>query len=176
MEELRPILKDEIVIYGHSMGGTVAYEFLNSLNSNEIKKISHVFLTGAHPPHNRIQDIDFNSSTDNDTIIKKCISIGGFPEQLKNEEEFCDIFCKMMKTDLEALENYKIEDRHNFIPIPATLCWGKDEDLDLEEAKEWVRYFEISELKEFPGDHFFIMDSNNRKKICRYIEKLFKER
>ena len=174
VQVLRPILKEKIIIFGHSMGGTIAYEFLNSLNSNEIKKISHIFLTGAHPPHSRMQDIDLNSNMSNDEIIKKCISIGGFPEQLKGEDEFCSIFCKMMKTDLEALENYKIQDKHKIMPIPATICWGKDEDLDLEEAKEWNRYFKIAELREFPGDHFFIADSNNRKKICKAIENSFK--
>ncbi|NOR43954.1 MAG: hypothetical protein GQ534_00070 [Candidatus Delongbacteria bacterium] len=173
LEELRPILKEEIIIFGHSMGGAVAYEFLNSIKDHEIKKIKHVFLTGAHPPHTKQKNDDLNSKMNNNEIIAKCIEIGGFPKQLKFEKEFCDVFCKMMKTDLEALENYEINDSHKLIPIPATICWGKEEELNLEEAEEWNRYFKIHELKEFAGDHFFIMNENNKLEICKMIENLF---
>ncbi len=171
--ELEPILKDNVVVYGHSMGGCITYEFCKKVKS---KKIKSVILTGSHPPHSILDDDEedsIHSSMNDEEILNKCIKYGGFKEELRNESEFCEIFCRIMKADLRALENYIVQHKVEFVDIPAYLFFGTEEKLDFEEAQEWNRYFQLKNITECPGNHFFIFDKDNKEMICRIIDQCF---
>jgi len=171
-DTLRTSIKSDLILYGHSMGGVVAYEFAKKIGEEKIK--AAVF-TGSHPPHSRIQEkIDILCSTMNDNqIITRCMEYGGFDPVLRDEKEFCEIFCEIMRADLRALEKYENNHEEQKTNIPLFVLFGSDEDLDYNEASEWNRYFNLQMVKEYPGDHFFIQQEENRKKICNLINSIF---
>ena len=53
------------------------------------------------------------------------------------------------------------------------VVFGTEEKLALEEAQEWDRYFQLKDIKEYPGNHFFIFDTDNKKEICGFIDQCF---
>lgn len=174
-EKLRHVLKNNVIIYGHSLGGIVAFEFCRKLEE-EGQTISSLFLTGSHPPHRKRKDLDMHSEMKNDELIQKCIDIGGMDVILAKETEFCDMFCKGFRADLVALEKYNVEQKNNKIKSQCFVFFGKEEELDFDEASEWEQYIDKIKIEEFPGNHFFIFDDENRKIICKIIDNIIKNK
>lgn len=170
-----PVMKDNIIIYGHSMGGIIAYEFLRNLPDYLIKKIKHVILTGAYPP-DKIKNPDcddLNSKMSDGEIVERCISLGGFPVQLKVDKEFCRLFCRMIRNDLETLESYRLPENVNKLGLSTTVCWGAEEKMNREGAEKWNLFLNVKKYYEFEGDHFFIF-GKNLSDMCSIIEESFR--
>lgn len=69
-------------VFGHSMGGYIAYELFEKLKSFNLK---HIFLSGTRAPHLRIMNYKFKSDQE---LINTLRIMGGTPEEILNDQDF----------------------------------------------------------------------------------------
>lgn len=171
-KKLRPLLKDNPLFFGHSIGAYVAYDVCKVL-AKEIP-IRKMIISSANPPNRASDSVDLNSEMDRETLIMKSTELGGMPQLFKNEPELLEMFITGLRADLKALESYTPEKPENVkkLNVNASVLYG-DGDYILVPSKirEWKFYLECSEFIPFAGDHFYFFQESNRKAVARIISK-----
>lgn len=175
-KELRPMLKDNPLFFGHSIGAYVAYDVCQVL-AKEIP-IKKMIISSANPPHRAKDSVDLHSEMDRETLIKKSTELGGMPQLFKSEPELLEMFITGLRADLKALESYTPEkpESVNKLNVNASVLYSEgDYILDTSNIREWELYLECSEFVLFKGDHFYIFEETNRKAVARIISKYIKQ-
>ncbi len=169
--ELRPLLKETALIFGHSIGGVVAYEICKELKN--FIPIKRMVISSVNPPHLTSNALDLRSDMETEALIEKSTQLGGMPRIFQQEPALLEGFIDGLRADLKALELYDTEDHTvslEKLSTSATVLYSdKDYIIHPEELKEWERYLECSEYISFPGDHFYLFEENNRKKVARIL-------
>ena len=169
-KELRPLLKNNPLFFGHSIGGIVAYEICKSLGKEF--NIGNMIISSVNPPHRVLESVDLHSSMDNETLIRKSSALGGMPHLFKDEPDLLEIFIEGLRADLKALENYtpaKLEEVEKLGIVTSVLYSEGDYIVNPVNIREWEYYLECSEFLTFPGDHFYLFEESNRKAVARLI-------
>lgn len=171
-KELRALLKENLLFFGHSIGGIVAYETCKALQKEF--KIKKMIISNISPPHRARENVDLHSGMDKETLIQKSTALGGMPQLFKNEAELLETFISGLRADLKALESYNPEPPANVkkINIDTSVLYSTgDYIVDTSSLGDWKHYLECSEFVEFTGDHFYLFEESNRKKVAGIIAK-----
>lgn len=157
LKELKPYLRNNLIICGYSLGCLVTHNILKKIERNEGLNIT-VIIAASIPPH-LIDSSKKISNLQNEQIIQFFFSIGGIPEVLLKEKEVLDIYLPILKADYRAFETYKT-DIHKF-NVPCFLIYGKDDNfVDREGFLQWDKYFENTPTVYYlNGGHLFIRDN-----------------
>jgi external thioesterase TEII len=171
-KELRPVLKNNPLFFGHSIGGLVAYEVCKALGKE--MSIKKMIISSVNPPYRVKDSVDLHSEMDRETLIKKSTELGGMPQLFKSEPELLEMFIKGLRADLKALESYIPEKPGEVkkLNVNASVLYSDgDYILDTSNIREWGLYLECSEFIPFAGDHFYLFQESNRKAVARIISK-----
>ncbi len=169
-DNLRPLLKEKPLFFGHSLGGLVAYEVCKELG--EKHNIKKMIVSSVNPPHCTLDEVDMDSEMDSETLVKKSTKMGGMPQIFKEEPAMLEGFITGLRGDLKALENYTPPNPAAVekIDVTATVLYSdRDYIVQLSTLKEWEHYLHCSEFISFPGDHFYLFQDPNRKTVARII-------
>jgi external thioesterase TEII len=177
LKELRPVLRNGCVFFGHSIGGLVAYELCRDLEKEmNIKKL---IISSVNPPHRVMDDVDLHAEMDTPTLIRKSSQLGGMPGIFAEEPELLEMFISGLRADLKTLERYTADktgpgsDRTGpGIKTGAVILYS-DRDYIVEPAKlrEWQHYVNCTEFIKFSGDHFYLFDDSNMKRVAEILMK-----
>lgn len=150
------IIRGPYALWGHSMGGKIAYELEKKMEAKG--NIAKCFLVSGSripsiPEPNPIYHLD-------DKDFKKALErFEGTPKEILGNQELLDFFLPMLRADFTMDENYYDKDivvLH--CPIVA-FCGKRDLEVDLEEIKEWKKYTgQNFDYRIFDGDHFYIRE------------------
>lgn len=171
-KELRSFLKDNCLLFGHSIGGLVAYEICKDLEKQIHFK--RMIISSVNPPHCVMDDVDLHAEMDTPTLIKKCAELGGIPMIFKEEPELLEMFIAGLRADLKSLEKYSSEKRKNTEKLKTSasvLYSDKDYIVDASKLQEWKYYLDCSDFVKFSGDHFYLFDEANRKAVGQILTK-----
>ena len=171
-KELLPFLKDNCLLFGHSIGGIVAYELCKDLEKR--MNFKRLIISSVNPPHCIMDDVDLHAQMDTPTLIKKCAALGGIPMVFKEEPELLEIFIAGLRADLKALEKYAPDERKHTgkLKTSASVLYSdKDYIVDASKLQEWTYYLDCSEFVTFSGDHFYLFDEANRKAVGKILTK-----
>jgi len=172
LKELRPVLKEKPVLFGHSIGGLVAYEMCRKLElERDVKKL---IISGINPPHSTKEGVDLFSWMETDELIRKCSEIGGMPQVFRQETELLETFITGLRGDLKALEAYDSGQAMEYKKLEtsgAILHSKGDYIANPEKIKEWQRFMDCTEIISFEGDHFYLFEESNTDKVCRVLYK-----
>lgn len=169
---LRPLLKENPLFFGHSIGGLVAYEVRKKLGNDF--NINKMIVSSVNPPHSTRDHVDMHSDMDTDTLVQKSTKMGGMPRIFKEEPAMLESFVNGLRGDLKALENFTPPNPNEVEKIDVTavvLYSDRDYIVQISELKEWEHYLHCSEFLPFPGDHFYLFHESNKKTVARIIEK-----
>ncbi|MCP4221543.1 MAG: alpha/beta fold hydrolase [bacterium] len=167
LAELRPMLRDDVVIFGHSLGGIVAYEVCRLLEKE--KSIRKLFISAVTPPHCVLDDVTMNSRMDDETLIKECFDMGGIRGAFTEDSEILDKFTSALRADLFALENYKAPENREILKTPATILYGADDVMNPVALRQWDRYLVPGKFIKFEGKHFYLFDAVNKPTVSRLL-------
>jgi external thioesterase TEII len=171
-KELRRLLKHNIIFFGHSIGGIVAYELCKMLEKDI--PIKRMIISSVNPPHSTKDHVDLQSDMDTETLIRKCTDLGGMPHIFQQEPELLESFLNGLRADLKALEVYsppKLEDVEK-LSISATVLYSdRDYIVNAARVREWEYYLDCSEFIQFPGDHFYLFDHPNQNAVAQVLTK-----
>ncbi|MBB6697123.1 thioesterase II family protein [Clostridium algidicarnis] len=164
------IVDDEYAIYGHSMGGLLAYELYYKISSENLRIPKHIFFSGYKPP-NIIRKEKHIHMLPDEEFIKEVIDLGGTPEELVENEELLQLFIPILRSDFRILENYIYREKKDKIQCDISVLNGKYDDITLEEILAWKNYGDkVFKAYNFEGNHFFI--NTNVESITELINKI----
>lgn len=152
-------------VYGHSMGGWVAFELIRALRRLGEPLPVHLFvgarraphLPGLHPSVHDLPEPEFL------TAIQEIY--GALPEALLSQPRILRMFLPALRADFTVLGTYEFVEEAP-VPVPITAFVGTDDvAVDPERVKPWkLHTTEAFALRRIPGGHFFLRDS--RDLVC----------
>jgi external thioesterase TEII len=152
-EEVNTILRPDSILFGHSMGGLVAYFLAQRLTDSHRPTL---VLSACNTP----PDIRKVSHLPDNGLIEHLASYGGLPSELMEERSLLDFFLPVFRADFKTLESASFMD---WTPLsnPAYLLWGdRDHIVPLSAMLRWTNYLsgEIRFVPVRDGGHMFIAD------------------
>lgn len=143
-------------IYGHSMGGLVAYLLAQKLTLHQHSLPIHLFITGTTGPSSPSRTEKKRHLMEKTEFLQEIKELGGMPEEILKSEELLQYFEPILRSDFMVSENYVHRDNYP-LSVPFTVITGTEEDMEIEDIKLWQK--ETTALVDFrrmPGNHFFI--------------------
>ncbi|MCP3803127.1 alpha/beta fold hydrolase [Allokutzneria sp. A3M-2-11 16] len=138
-------------IFGHSMGGLIAYEMARSLAPE------FVVVAATRPPHLIPSDHRASlASLPDDELLDAMASAGTVPESVRNSP-MRDLFVPNLRADLALVATYRPAPAPAPLPVDLHVWHGtEDPTTPAPVMAEWRRYTAREcRMRAFTGDHFF---------------------
>lgn len=143
-------------VYGHSMGGLIAYLLTRKLVENNHKVPLHLFITGTTGPSAPSRSDKKRHLLGKKEFLEELKAYGGMPDEILRNEELLHYFEPILRSDFKASENYV---HKNAVPldIPIAVITGTKEDMEIEDIRLWQKEttFKV-DFRQMPGKHFYI--------------------
>lgn len=160
--QIRHSLKDRrYALYGHSMGGVIAFLLARKIIDNNGPPPVHLFITGTYGPSSGKRGQKKYHLLDRDAFIEAVKKLGGLPETLLENSELMLFFEPILRSDFKANETYKYE-RREPLSVPFTVITGTEEDMLPEDILLWQNETKYNvDFRKMHGNHFFIFKQPN---------------
>lgn len=159
-ERLQPFAHRPYALFGHSMGGLLAYAVTRRQAELGLRIPEHLFLAGVRPPH-LLADQGSMHGRDDKALLDCLSGLGGIPPELARESAMMDLFLPIIRADLAACETYRLRSPAPVdCPLSALAATG---DLLAPPAQmaAWREYTRSRfALNIVEGDHFFVHGSS----------------
>jgi len=168
-DQVKDKIKDEEYgIFGHSMGGVLAYELYYKILKEGYNTPKHMFFSGSRCP--RIKGYEKNRHLLSDEeFLKEIADLGGTPKEVLENKELLELCLPILKSDFKMLETYKHKEKSEDIKCDVTVLNGKEDDISKECIYGWCDVTEgVGTVHNFEGGHFFLDD--NLDSIIRLIK------
>lgn len=155
-EQALNYIEGDYAIYGHSMGGLLAYLLTKKILCQNLSPPLHLFITGATAPSaNRNHKVHL---LDKQAFVDKIRSYRGMPDDVIDDETVMNYFEPILRSDFKASENFLYTETPAF-NIPITIIIGDRDYTELTDIEAW-RKETTAEVKimVLPGYHFFIFE------------------
>lgn len=157
--QMKPYLSGcEYALFGHSMGGLLAYEMYYFLKKTGHKMPKHIFISGKAPVHMQENDKLFHTMPD-DEFINEIYKLGGTQTQVFAEKQLLNLFLPILRNDFKITETYSYLKRQEKISCDISIFYGSEDSMVKGDIREWEIHSQGKcNFYEFNGGHFFIND------------------
>lgn len=166
--ELQSLFEGDYYLYGHSLGGIIAYRLTQML---QVKNNSPkgLFLSASPVPH-RVDEFEYMRTDDDQKLIEILEQIGGIPKILKERPSFMKFFTNQIRADIEIFLTSNVG-YDSVVQTPITMIYSK-EDLFLcsDDVYEWDVYGDNVTFEEVGGNHMFIQ--SHFEDVAKIITKV----
>lgn len=144
-------------LFGHSMGGLVAYELAVALERMNERPPSTVFISARRAPDERLDEPPIADLPNDEFLDALQQRYNAIPEGVRGEPELLELLLPALRADLRAIEGYTPRIAHR-LSCPVHVYGGLDDRRPLpSELAGWQRFArEAVRIRLFAGDHFFI--------------------
>lgn len=173
--EIEHIVDGNYALWGHSMGGKIAYEIEKCMEKDGYRA-QCLFISGTRIPSIPEPNPIFQLP---DEIFKKELGrFEGTPKEILDNQELLDFFLPMLRADFTMDETY-YDDRVTVLHTPIfTFAGDKDQEADERAIREWEKYTcSVFDYNIYEGGHFFLRDHEDEiiKKVLGYMKGLDNE-
>lgn len=166
-KELFPYVESEnFSIFGHSMGGIIAYETVKYFERNGKKPdVCFVSSTSIEDMSNMKKSTELND----DDFFKRVSDFGTIDteSEILKFPEFKSIFMNILRADFNIIETYEDDGYKINSPIVAS-CGDNDPMETLLNMESWKNYTSSGvEFCQYRGDHFYL--NNNLDELIKMI-------
>ncbi|MCM1187138.1 MAG: thioesterase domain-containing protein [Lachnoclostridium sp.] len=145
------ISNEPYAIFGHSMGGLLAYEICASMLQKKVKLPIHLYISSRDEPKSPHSYIFSDNK-----LVERLLSIGDENSAIYLNKRFAKIYLYRIKEDFRLLQQYQCL-KPIKLDIHTRIFWSKTDDTILTVIKNWDNYFTgVVEYKEFSGGHFYL--------------------
>lgn len=155
-KEIVPFLDRPYVLFGHSLGGLVAFEVARHLRLADAPPPSALVIAATPPPHLNRPVRRLHDGSDED-LIAELRKLDGTPSEVLADRELLGLLLPILRADLAVMETYEYRlDRPLACAIVAV---GAEDDWLVSPSclPDWGRHTTASvSVTVLPGDHFFL--------------------
>ncbi|EGT4016456.1 alpha/beta hydrolase family protein [Clostridioides difficile CD45] len=151
------------ILFGHSMGGYIAYEVERAID----KKPSLLILSGMNFPDEPIC-LSIMDDSDEDFMAKLSL-LGGIPSNIKDIQLFADWFAPLIKNDLHILETYVFRHNNEIVDTSTVLINSVNDPLISKNVSKWKYFTNNFYNINIEGGHFSVY--KEKKLIFSTIQK-----
>lgn len=157
--DLLPKLDKPFAFFGHSMGALISFELARLLRREHGLAPSHMFLSGRPAPQTERDAAPIHNLPDAE-FIEQIRAYEGTPEEVLQHPELMELMAPFLRADFELCETYDYSPEPPF-DCPLTVFGGlQDTGVSRQSLEAWREHTTGHfSLRMFPGNHFFINDS-----------------
>jgi medium-chain acyl-[acyl-carrier-protein] hydrolase len=143
-------------LYGHSLGGLVAFELARSLRRLGLPAPEHLFVGASRPPHMGPLLPTIHTLPEDEFVEVLQARYGGIPTAIYEDREVLNLFMAPLRADFTAYELYRLLPEAPIgVPITAFAA-TEDHAATPSIMQEWARHTAVEfDLRILPGSHFF---------------------
>lgn len=154
-------------LFGHSMGGLLAYELYYRIYEKQNRLPEHIFFSGAKAPGAPDQGERIHLLPDHE-FIKAVDNYGGTPKEVLENQNLLDIVLPILRNDFRLIENYHFRKRTDRLKCDITSIRGTKDSVKENDVREFIHYTEgRCRFYEVQGNHFFI--KTNKEKVIDIV-------
>lgn len=165
---LRPHLDTPFLLFGHSMGASIAHELAHRLETRGKPPLA-LMVSGRRAPHlpSRTQPIHALSDSG---FIQELARLNGTPTQVLENVELMELMLPLLRADFKLIETHRPRPRPP-LTVPVIAFGGTDDDeAGVDELQAWSSTTNGDfRLHLLPGDHFFI--NSERRSLVRLVTR-----
>lgn len=153
---LEPMLDRPYALFGHSMGGLVAYELTRLLRERGAPAPEHLYISATSAPGRPLGRALPHQATDAE-VLDELRALGGTPPELLADRELMAMAVRTLRADYTALGTYEHRPADP-LDVPLTVFGGRtDAIVPPADLRGWPAQTTAGcRLRFFPGDHFFL--------------------
>ncbi|MBD3557360.1 thioesterase [Planktothrix sp. FACHB-1355] len=157
--ETAPLLHKPFIVFGHSMGALIGFEWTHYLAENQKQTPERLIVSGRQSPHLPRKFPPIHHLPEEE-FIREIVKFDGIPAEILNDVELRALFFPTLRADLEMCEKYVFREKAK-LKVPISVYGGKtDAGVNEKELAAWERVTEnYAGLKLFEGDHFYFRNS-----------------
>ncbi|GAA3170785.1 MULTISPECIES: amino acid adenylation domain-containing protein [Streptomyces] len=142
-------------LFGHSMGGLIAFEVARELRRRSLPAPLHLFVSAVAAPGTTRTRPVLHSATDAE-VREELRFLGGTPKELLENQELMDMMIPTLRADFSVLETYEYRPEPP-LDVPLTAFGGTaDPSVQLSALQGWRDQSTRARLTAVDGDHFFL--------------------
>lgn len=154
--QVKDLLRQPYALYGHSLGGLIAYLLVRKIAREEQEPPLHLFITGTSGPADPVRGQLRRHLLSSEAFIREVRELEGSPEEVLQHDELLHYLEPILRADFKASELYQYE-KEPALHLPITVITGTREDMKPEAIRLWQEETtEPVEFRRMPGTHFFI--------------------
>lgn len=168
---MAPYLDQPFAVFGHSLGALIAYELCRHLDRvSDVRPLS-LFVSGRKAPQRPTRKPYRHLMADDD-LLAELENLGGMEPEILANRDLMHMMLPLLRADFQLTECYSFASAQPVSwPVAAYTGTG-DPEVPQEEMSLWA---EIAEgpfsLNVFEGDHFYLNQRQNRKKLVEAISR-----
>ncbi|RRD47240.1 thioesterase II family protein [Tessaracoccus sp. OH4464_COT-324] len=168
---LSALMDRPLALFGHSMGGLVAYELCREIVRCGLPQPIHLFVSASPDPRIPRSGPAASKAPKNE-LIRRLAEMGGTPPAVLASKELMDLVLPIIRADFCAMENFQHQDGPA-LPVPVTVIGGTGDRLVSSDHLDGWRSLASSVSTVFvPGNHFFIHHSKEHV-MSIILDKVF---
>lgn len=155
-DEIAARLDQPYAIFGHSLGGLLAFELAHALRERGLPMPQALFASAASAPARRDSHRELAEEQSDAQLIERMRRLGGTPESVFADEEMLRLTLPVMRADflLCGLYDYR---RRPPLACPIHVFGGKADRLSVESLSAWQDETSAGfSLEMLDGGHFFL--------------------
>jgi medium-chain acyl-[acyl-carrier-protein] hydrolase len=153
---LLPYLNQPYALFGHSMGGLIAFELVRALRHQNYSQPVHLFIAGCRPPQLPNLNPILHNLPDA-AFLKELHRYNGTPEAVLANTELMELLLPTLRADFTLVETYAYQAE---LPLtcPISVFGGLQDNIVVPELlAAWQAQTTAAFTKHLlPGDHFFL--------------------
>ncbi|MBI4363879.1 MAG: thioesterase [Candidatus Latescibacteria bacterium] len=161
------------VLFGHSLGGLVAFELTRDLRRRGATLPIEVLISGRLPPDHDAPPLGLHRLPE-DAFRRSMRELAGTPEEVLRNEDLMGILSPILRDDLEICETYVFRPEAP-LEVPLTVYGGIDDaSVPTEILPGWARQSRKEcTVRPVQGTHWFVNSDGSKGE--RAFAKLFRE-
>lgn len=155
---------EEVFLFGHSMGGLVAYKVAEKLETENVSIRKQLLVSGSLPPEYYPTSAIKRMQGD-EAVSDYIVEYNRISEKKIKTDVFKKLIFPAIRNDFAILNNYS-ESKNTKIDMPITCFFSEcDSLMDYQHMKAWNEHSDCVRFVEMQGDHFFIEEDVERNRI-----------
>jgi len=158
IEAISSVINLPYLLFGHSMGASVAHELCLALIQRGLRLPQHLVVSAREAPIHH-QASHWHSATDTD-LCEEIFRLGGTSSTLLQSDELRALMLPIIRSDYRLIETYQPTPCETPLPLSIRSFVGRDDsELTTEQAADWALFTAREfELRVFDGGHFYLQE------------------